>query len=323
MARPKSPPDHYLLGKVSALYYLRDQTQQAIAERLQLSRPTVSRLLREARDLGYVQITVTSPRGLHLELETRLEDAFGLQSVRVVDWDVGQEVEVLRQHLGSAAAQYLARSITAGETIGMAWGKTLSAMVDAMSPMPTPKTRVVQILGGLGPPDAAENGGELVRRLAQLLDAQAVLLPAPGVVATPAVRDVLSADPHVRAALKELDSLDTVFVGLGSLTSNEVLNDGHSFSKQARKELSSGHAIGDIALRFFDANGHPVKTAIDDRILGITTDQLRKAKRVVAVAGGGDKTEAIAAGLKTRLVHALITDHTTAEALLPRRAGAA
>ena len=319
MPRPKSPPDHYLLGKVSTLYYLRAQTQQVIAERLQLSRPTVSRLLREARDLGYVQITVTSPRGLHLELETRLEDAFGLQSVRVVDWDAGQDIALLRQQLGAAAAQYLVRSINPGETIGMAWGKTLSAMVDAMSPMPTADTRVVQILGGLGPPGAPENGGELVRRLAQLLDAQAVLLPAPGVVATPAVRDVLSTDPHVRAALKELDSLDTVFVGLGSLASNEVLNDGHSFSKQARKELSSGHAIGDIALRFFDANGHAVHTAIDDRILGITTDQLRKVKRVVAVAGGDDKADAIAAGLKTKLVHALITDHTTAEALLPGR----
>jgi DNA-binding transcriptional regulator LsrR (DeoR family) len=319
MARPKSPPDHYLLGKVSALYYLRDQTQQAIAERLSLSRPTVSRLLREARDLGYVQITVTSPRGLHLDLETRLEDAFGLRSVRVVDWDAGQGIAVLRLQLGAAAAQYLARTINPGETIGMAWGKTLSAMVDAMSPMPTANTRVVQILGGLGPPGAPENGGELVRRLAQLLDAQAVLLPAPGVVATPAVRDVLSTDPHVRAALNELDSLDTVFVGLGSLTSNEVLDDGHSFSKQSRRELKAGDAVGDIALRFFDAHGHPVRTAMDDRILGITTQQLRKVRRVVAVAGGGDKTEAIAAGLRTKLVHALITDHTTAEALLPSR----
>ncbi|CAN5205829.1 sugar-binding transcriptional regulator [soil metagenome] len=318
MSRPKSPPDHYLLGKVSALYYLRDQTQQAIAERLSLSRPTVSRLLREARDLGYVQITVTSPRGLHLDLETRLEDAFGLQSVRVVDWDVGQDVSILRRQLGAAAAQYLARSITPGETIGMAWGTTLSAMVDAMAPLPTADTRVVQILGGLGPPDAAENGGELVRRLAQLLGAQAVLLPAPGVVATPAVRDVLSNDPHVRAALNELDALDTVFVGLGSLTSNEVLNDGHSFSRQARKELRSGHAVGDIALRFFDEHGRPVQTALDDRILGITTDQLRKVRRVVAVAGGADKTDAVAAGLKTALVHVLITDRATAEALLTR-----
>jgi DNA-binding transcriptional regulator LsrR (DeoR family) len=318
MPRPKSPPDHYLLGKVSALYYLRDQTQQAIAERLRLSRPTVSRLLKEARDLGYVQITVTSPRDLHLELETRLEDAFGLESARVVDWDAAQDVATLRSQLGAAAAQYLTQAIAPGETIGMAWGTTLSAMVDAMAPLPTANARVVQILGGLGPPDAAENGGELVRRVAQLLDAHAVLLPAPGVVATAAVRDALSQDPHVRAALNELDSLDTVFVGLGSLQSNEVLNDGHSFSKQARKELKSGHAIGDIALRFFDAKGAQVHTALDDRILGITVEQLRKVRRVVAVAGGEDKADAIAAGLKTRIVHTLITDRVTAESLLTR-----
>ncbi|CAN5891822.1 hypothetical protein BH11GEM2_BH11GEM2_00830 [soil metagenome] len=75
----------------------------------------------------------------------------------------------------------------------------------------------------------------------------------------------------------------------------------------------------DIALRCFDARGGDVRTALDDRILGITIDQLRKVRRVVAVAGGGDKTEAIAAGLKTTLVHALITDRVTAEALLVRR----
>ena len=318
MSRPRLPPDPYLLGKVSALYYLREQTQQAIAERLRLSRPTVSRLLQEARDLGYVQITVTPPRGLHLDLESRLEDAYGLRSARVIAWDSGQGAETLRHQLGAAAAQFLARSVASGETIGMAWGRTLSAMVDAMVHMPTTSARVVQILGGLGPPDAAENGGELVRRLAQLLDAQAVLLPAPGVVATPAVRDVLRKDPHVKAALTELDALDTVFVGLGSLTSNEVLNDGHSFSKQARKELRTGNAVCDIALRFFDAGGRPVRTALDDRILGITTEQLRKVQRVVAVAGGSDKVEAIAAGLKTALVHVLITDRPTAEALLAR-----
>jgi DNA-binding transcriptional regulator LsrR (DeoR family) len=320
MPRPKSAPDPYLLGKVSALYYLRDHTQQEIAQRLRLSRPTVSRLLREARDLGYVQITVTPPRGLHLDLETRLEDLFKLQTVRVAEGDVGKSSELLRRQLGAAAARYLARTARPGETIGMAWGTTLTAMVDAMVPMPTEGSRVVQILGGLGPPDAEEYGAALARRLAQRLDAQAVLLPAPGVVATPAVRDVLGKDPHVRAALNELDSLDTVFVGLGSLASNAVLNDGHSLSRQEKKELRAGRAVGDIALRFFDAQGRPVRTALDDRILGITTEQLRKVKRVVAVAGGADKVEAIAAGLESAIVHVLITDRPTAEALVARSA---
>lgn len=315
MPRPKSAPDPYLLGKVSALYYLRHHTQQEIAKRLRVSRPTVSRLLREARDLGYVHITVASPPGLHLDLETRIEDRYGLESVHVIDTAAGQSADVLRRQLGAAAAKYLARTIRPGERIGMAWGTTLSAMVGAMVPMATANTRVVQILGGIGAPDAPEYGAELVRRLARLLDAQAVLLPAPGIVATSAVRDVLSKDKHVRAALDELNALDTVFVGLGSLASNVVLNDGHTLSRQARKELQSRRAVGDIALRFFDDRGAPVLTALDDRMLGITTEQLRKVERVVAVAGGADKFDAIAAALRANIVDVLITDRVTAEAL--------
>ncbi len=315
MPRPKSAPDPYLLGKVSALYYLRHHTQQEIARRLRVSRPTVSRLLREARDLGYVQITVASPPGLHLDLETRIEDRYGLESVHVVEGGAGQSPEVMRRQLGAAAAKYLARAVRPGETIGLAWGTTLSAMVDAMVPMATPNTRVVQILGGVGAPDAPEYGAELVRRLARQLEAQAVLLPAPGIVATAAVRDVLSKDKHVRAALDELDSLDIVFVGLGSLASNTVLNDGHTLSRQARKELQTRRAVGDIALRFFDDRGAPVLTGLDDRMLGITTEQLRKVERVVAVAGGTDKFDAIVAALQAKIVDVLITDRITAEAL--------
>ena len=316
MPRPKSAPDPYLLGKVSALYYLRHHTQQEIAERLRVSRPTVSRLLREARDLGYVQITVASPRGLHLDLETRLEELFHLQAAQVVEAPAGQSPDLLRKQLGAAAAHYLARTVRPGENIGMAWGSTLSAMVDAMVPVSAPGARVVQILGGIGAPDAPEYAAVLVRRLARLLDAQAVLLPAPGVVANPAVRDALRKDPHVRAALEELSSLDTVFVGLGSLASNAVLNDGHTLSKLAIKDLRTKNAVGDIALRFFDAHGQRVDTALDNRILGITTDQLRQVDRVVAVAGGKDKVSAIAAALEAEIVDVLITDRATADALV-------
>jgi DNA-binding transcriptional regulator LsrR (DeoR family) len=316
MPRRKSAPDPHLLGKVSTLYYLRHQTQEQISQRLRVSRPTVSRLLQEARDLGYVQITVASPPGLHVELETQLEEQYGLQSVRVVDTPAGQNPELLRRQLGAGAADYLSLTIRSGESIGLAWGRTLSAMVSAMTRMPTTGARVVQVLGGLGAPDAPEYGAELVRRMARQLDAQAVILPAPGIVATPEVCEVLRSDRHVRAALAEFDSLDTVVVGLGSLASNGLLNDGHTLSAPARKELQTKRAVGDIALRFFDAHGRPVHTELDDRVLGITTEQLCRVKRVIAVAGGADKTAAIAAALEAKIVHVLVTDRVTAEALV-------
>src|SRR5688500_19883120 len=141
MPRPRSAPDLYLLSKVSSLYYLRDQTQQEIADRLRLSRPTVSRLLQEARDQGIVQITVAPPRGLHIELETRLEERYGLRTVQVVDAEPGQSAELQRRQVGSAAAAYLARTIQPGERLGMAWGRTLNGRVQARGALATSDVR--------------------------------------------------------------------------------------------------------------------------------------------------------------------------------------
>jgi DNA-binding transcriptional regulator LsrR (DeoR family) len=320
MPRPRSAPDLYLLSKVSTLYYLRDQTQQEIAERIGLSRPAVSRLLRDAQTQGIVQITISPPQGLHLELETRVEEQFGLDVVRIVSVEAGTSGDLLRRQIGGGAAGFLARSVHPGDTIGLAWGTTLSAMVQSMAPLATENVHVVQTLGGIGPPAAEAYAAELVRRLAQLLGASPILFPTPGVVATPEVRDVLRNDPHVQAALRHFDTLDTVYVGIGAIGTNPVLNDGHSLPPGTHDQLVAAGAVGDIALRFFDADGKPVHSSLDDRILGITAEQLHKVPRVVAVAGGADKVEAIRAALKSKMVDVLITDHDTAEALAGRSA---
>ena len=319
MPRPRSAPDLYLLSKVSTLYYLRDQTQQEIAERLRLSRPAVSRLLRDAQIQGIVQITISPPRGLLIDLESRLEERYGLEVVRVVAMEPGTSPDLVRRQIGAAAAAYLARTVHPGDTIGLAWGTTLSAMVQSMAPLASERVHVVQTLGGIGPPAAEAYAAQLVRRLAQLLGAAPVLFPVPGVVATTEVRDVLRNDPHVKAALHYFDRLDTVYVGIGSIATNPVLNDGHSLPEGTHAALVAAGAVGDIALRFFDATGAPVRSALDELILGITTEQLRKAPRVVAVAGGHDKAEAIHAALVSDIVDVLITDQQTAEELAGRQ----
>ena len=318
MPRPRSAPDLYLLSKVSTLYYLRDQTQQEIAERLRLSRPAVSRLLRDAQNHGIVQITISPPRGLLIDLESRLEEQYGLEVVRVVAMEPGTSEDLLRRQIGAAAASYLARTVHPGDTIGLAWGTTLGAMVQSMAPLATEGVHVVQTLGGIGPPAAEAYAAELVRRLAGLLGAAPVLFPVPGVVATAEVRDVLRNDPHVQTALRYFDRLDSVYVGIGSIATNPVLNDGHSLPPGTHAALVTAGAVGDIALRFFDAKGAPVRSSLDERILGITAEQLHKAPRVVAVAGGPEKTDAIRAALKSEIIDVLITDQQTAEELAER-----
>jgi DNA-binding transcriptional regulator LsrR (DeoR family) len=314
MPRNRASPDVYLLSKVSTLYYVQNQTQQEIAQRLGVSRPTISRLLQDAQNHGIVQITVAPQRGVYLELEGKIEERFHLDTAQIVS--VERDGSDLLQQLGRAAAAYLARTVKPGLSIGLAWGTTLQAMVQAVAPLPTEGVRVVQTLGGIGPPEAEAYASALVRRLARALGASPILLPAPGVVATTAVRDALGEDPHVNAALQQLDSLDMIFVGIGSLSSNTVLNDGMSLPPGAYAELVAAGAVGDIALRFFDANGEAATSTLEDRVLGVSVEQIRRTPRVVGVAGGPSKVEAILAALRADLLDVLITDVETAEALL-------
>ena len=318
MASPTTTPPR-TLAKVGALYYLQGQTQQQIADRLRVSRPTVSRMIKEARECGIVQITVAHVDGLAADLESELEAALGLDEVVVAD--VGEDGDVA-ERLGAAAAGFLGRMLEPGAVVGLTWGTTLREMVKAVAPRPTRGVTVVQTLGGVGPPLAEAHAADLPRRLAGALGADLRLLQAPGVVASAEARAVLVADPHIRSSLEVLGRMTIAFVGIGSLETNPVLGDGALAGEVGlvpgmAADLAARGAVGDVALRFFDAQGRPVPTPLDDRIVGVDLETLASVGCVVGVAGGPAKVEAIRAAVRGGIIDVLVTDDQTARALLP------
>jgi DNA-binding transcriptional regulator LsrR (DeoR family) len=306
------------MSKVSTLYYLEGLTQREIAERLSVSRPKVSRLLQRARDQGIVQISVQPPQGNYVELEAELEQRFGLEEAVITSAGAatagldGTDDALLKHEIGSAAARYLRRTIQDGDVLGVTWGTTLQAMVQALQPVKTNDVHVVQTLGGVGPPEAEAHAAELSRRLARLVNGRLTALPAPGIVEKPEVREVLFSDHHIQAAWHLFPKITTAYVGIGALDTNPIFDDDPNVSASVYDELTSKGAVGDIALRFFDADGSPLVTPLNDRLVGITLDQLAEADRVVGVAGGVRKLEAIHGALQGQLVDVIITDHATA-----------
>lgn len=315
MATTKDAAHLRLMSKVSSLYYLRGLTQRQIANRLHLSRPKVSRLLQEARDRGIVQISVTSPEDNFVELEAEFENRFGLEEVLVTSsglGDANEEMPFLKQQIGTAAANYLRRTVQDGDVLGITWGTTLQAMMQALQPVRTDDVHVVQTLGGVGPPEAEAHAADLSRRLAQLLDGRLTALPAPGIVDSTQVREVLVSDRHTQTATELFPKLTTAYVGIGALSTNPIFDEDPAVSEETYDDLVASQAVGDIALRFFDADGQAVDTSLHDRLIGITLEQLQNTDCVVGVAGGPQKVDAIHGALRGELVDVLITDHTTA-----------
>lgn len=306
------------LAKVGALYYLQGHTQQQIADRLCVSRPTVSRMIKEARERGIVAITVAHVDGLAADLEGALESRYGLSEAVVADVAEGEDVAA---RLGAAAAGYLERRLGPGDTVGVTWGTTLREMVKAVRPRKADGVTVVQTLGGVGPPLAEAHAADLPRRLAEALQADLRLLQAPGVVASPEAREVLTSDPQIRSALSSLGSMSIALVGIGAIATNPILGRGAlagevGLPEGFGAELVRRGAVGDVALRFFDAEGAPVESGLDPRIVGVDLPTLARSGSVVGIAGGAEKTEAIRAALRGGIVDVLVTDDATARALL-------
>ena len=320
MARPNDIINTRLISKVSLLYYNLDLTQQQIAKRLNLSRPKVSRLLKQARDLGIVKITVEPTENKSIAEETELEKKFGLNEVIIVDpeyFDESTTTHALKIQLGKAAARYLRRTISDNDMIGMTWGSTLSIMIETMEPIPTKGVHAVQLLGGVGPPEAKEHSIDIVRRLAQLLNARLTLLQVPGIVNSPETKEVLIADKRVSEALNLFEKINTVYVGIGAIGTNTVLHKkGSDFSAELQSQILNSNAIGDIGLNFFDIDGKPVDTSFQDHFIGITLEELKKIRTVVGVAGGEEKFEAILGALNGKHINVLITDKKNALRLL-------
>lgn len=320
MARPSELINTRLLSKVSLMYYNLELTQQQIADRLNLSRPKISRLLKQARDQEIVKITVETANGEFLDEETELEKKFNLKEAIITDLgysDTSANTESIKLQLGKAGARYLARTISDNDKIGVSWGTTLSAMLNNMMPVPTKDVEVIQMLGGVGPPEAKEHTIDITRRLAQLLNAHSKLLQAPGIVNNPETKNVLLADKRVSEVLELFPSINRAFVGIGALSTNPFLHkENPELSAEIQHEILNSGAVGDISLNFFDADGKAVDTRFKELFIGISLEELKNVKTVVGIAGGDEKFEAILGALRGQHINVLITDQKTAQKLI-------
>jgi DNA-binding transcriptional regulator LsrR (DeoR family) len=302
-----------LMAKIALMYYERGARQTEIANELHVSQSKVSRLLARAAEVGIVRTTVTVPAGVHTDLEDALERKYGLREAVVVDV-VGAESEVTPA-LGSALATYLEATLTGGEVVGISsWSATLLSAAAAMRRSPGRVVdQVIQIVGGVGEARVQVQASRLISMFADATGADPVFMPAPGVLGSASARQVLVDDPAVSAVMNSWEGLTTALVGIGSLQPSPLLlQSGNSVVERDQAELRAAKAVGDICLRYFDANGDIVSSGFDERVVGIDPDRFRAIPRRVGVAGGERKHDAILGALRGEWLNVLVTDVDTA-----------
>jgi DNA-binding transcriptional regulator LsrR (DeoR family) len=304
-----------ILLKVAHMYYEGNLTQQEIANNLRLSRPKVSRLLQQAREQQIVQIKIISPPENYAELENKLESKFALKEVVIVHINEDSRASIVHK-LGAAAASYLNRIVQDGDLLGFTWGGSLSALADSISSENKENIRVIQMVGGLGEPTSETHALDIAKRVAIAMKANLALLPAPGIVGSIEVRQILLADRSIKQALELAPKSNIVFVGIGAPELSSLILQGNIMSLEEMQHLIDLGAVGDIGLHFFDINGDPILSDVENRVIGVGLETFRKIPHSVGVAGGSGKLNAILGAIRGKYINTLITDQITAQKLL-------
>lgn len=305
------------LIKIASLYYDEGVNQSVIAKNLNLSQSQVSRALNRCVKEGWVKISVVQPPNIFVQIENEIQNIFGCDQVIVVDVPDGASQDNIRTAIGSSAAHYMQTTLQANELIGVSsWSETIRAMVDNMHPLPGKAKGVIQILGGVG-----HNGNLqanlLTHSMANLLDTKSYLLPATSIERSVEDKKRNLESPEMKEVVDKFDEVTLALVGIGSIDPSMLLrNSGNVYQEEMTNELTRRGAVGDICLHYFDSNGLPVLSEQEDPVTAMSLSQIKRCDRVVGLAGGLDKVQAIKGALKGGYLDVLITDRITATALL-------
>jgi len=162
------------------------------------------------------------------------------------------------------------------------------------------------------------NPFDVAIKIADKLGGYCHFILAPAIVDSPAIRSALLSDKRVVHSLEMAASADIALVGLGATGESSAMLKMGFVREETLAELKAKGAVGDILGRYYDSQGNQVSSVLDDRVIGLSLEQLGKIKRVVAVAGGEEKVQPIIGALKGKYIDCLVTDEETARAVLEK-----
>jgi len=296
------------------LYYVGGKTQDEIAKRLNTSRQSAQRLVALAMSEGLVKVRLEHPIARCMELAETIQQRFGLQFCEVVPSVVGDENSTLG--LGQAGASAIERSLKSDspQTIAFGTGRVLRACADELALMNCPQHKIVSLVGNIA------NNGEATRydvavHIADRVKGQHYPMPLPVIAGSEIEREQLHQQAHIARIHKLARQADITFVGIGNLGNTSPLHVDGFINDNETQSLSSMGATGEVIGWVYNREGAIVDCEVNRRV---TSSKLTLAsdKPVVGIAAGMNKKDAILGALRSKLINSLITNETTAQALL-------
>jgi DNA-binding transcriptional regulator LsrR (DeoR family) len=306
--------DRNLLVEIAVMYYLEGKTQTEISREMFMSRPKVSRLLKRARDLNIVDIKINYESDDFNRIVKQIQHRFGVENVVVVK-TLSKESETIKE-IGRAAASEIKYHLNDGIKVGMSWGRTVRSLVNAFKDKTLKDIKVIELFGAVEYGEDSQEFLSIGYEFSNKVNGTFFPLPAPLYINDEQTRNILLKNPIISNTLRMIDECDLIVTSIGVVNSKapQRIWDAH-INEKTREELIVQGAVGYLCAHFFDQDGNFIHHPINDQIIGIKTESIKKNK-IMLVAGGMSKCKALYGVLKGGYVNTLVSDDMTLKRIL-------
>lgn len=308
--------DNELLTEIAIAYYENEQTQEEIAQRFGISRIKVGRLLKKARTEGIVEINVKYHPVFSSNIEQQFIEKFGIKRALIaVDH---RDEDEQRQLVAALVTNYLSSVLKNGMSVAVGQGRNVASVASHVGIFPERQCRFICGIGGTHRDGEMIDADHISRHLAKKFNATSETLYAPAYVENREMKKVFMQNRLIKDTLERAAKADIALVGLGDMNENSYMVQLGWFTSQeigsARSELG---VVGDIAgYSFFDIHGTPVDTVMNDRVIGLSLEELRNIPCVIAIASENTKAMAILGALRSGVIDIIATSAANARMVL-------
>jgi deoxyribonucleoside regulator len=303
---------------VASMYYHQDMKMDAIGRQLHLSRSTVSRMLKEARRQGLVEIALRPSPTQASGLSQQVADAYGVETYVVPVSGLVTESERLTQ-VAVFTARLAMQWMDSDMIMGVAWGTTIAAVAAQLGRKATLGSTIVQLNGAANTRSSGALYAEsLLSQFGISFDAEIQLFPVPAFFDFAETREAMWQERSIKRVLELQRRADVALFSVGAL-SGEVPSHVYSAGYLEQEDfalLGREGVVGDVCTVFLREDGTYLDLVLNERATGPTPAELQVIPRRLCAVAGDSKVNAIRAALQAGVATHLVIDERTAKKLV-------
>ncbi|MDK6234335.1 sugar-binding transcriptional regulator [Aerococcus sanguinicola] len=305
-----------MIAKIAYLYYEKNKTQEEIGNSFKIHRSTVSRLLDQARKEDLISFQLKLPEADSIRLEDFVREYYQLERLEIVDNQVGESIDEIRERVAERAAFVIRQVIQDEMQVGLSWGASLKASIDKIHPKQSKSTSFYPIAGAPSSLNSSYHVNTLVYRMAQIFHGETMYINHQVVQETSFLANKIYRQKEMQELQAKWKHLDLLIMGIGGELNFSESPWRDLLTASDRYELEAKEVVGELCCRFFDNEGRPANTELDQRIIGMALHELLQVPHKLAIAFGKHKVRAILVAMKQKYINTLVTDRQTIEAVL-------